>query len=138
MLKTPTTRGRPRTSPMTRAEQLRVAKRAQRKREREAGLTTVQLRLPAEQAERLRITVATPRLRQALDRFLENMVLDIERWPVLRELAWNRADRWISAEDALALYERNWRFVDLLRLTQEETDLIDDLKRRFGGGVLNV
>jgi hypothetical protein len=123
---------------MTRAEQLRVAKRAQREREREAGLTTVQLRLPAEQAERLRITVATPRLRQALDRFLENRVLNIERWPVLRELAWNRADRWISAEDALALYERNWRFVDLLRLTQEETDLIEDLKRRFGGGVLNV
>jgi len=51
----------------------------------------------------------------ALDQFLQDVVLDINQWPVLRELACNRADPWIPAEDALALYERNWRFVDPVR-----------------------
>ncbi|MEX2524402.1 MAG: hypothetical protein WD750_05550 [Gammaproteobacteria bacterium] len=132
------TRGRPRTSPLTRTEQLRTAKRAQRQRQRRAGLTTVELRLPTEQAERLRAAVNTPRFGEALNRFLQNEVLDINEWPVLRELAWNRADRWIPAEEALALYERNWRFVEPERLTQAEADLLDHLKHRFGGGVLNV
>ena len=138
MKKATTGRGRPRKSPLTRAEQLRAAKRAQRQRERRAGLTTVELRLPASQAERLRAAVNAPRFNPALDQFLQDMVLDIEQWPSLRELAWNRADRWIPAEEALALYERNWRFVDTEQLTQAESELIDHLKHRFGGGMLNV
>jgi hypothetical protein len=138
MRKPSTTRGRPRTSPLTRAEQLRAAKRAQRLREREAGLATVELRLPNRQAEQLRIAAATPRFAHALDQFLQHEVLDIDAWPALRELAWNRADRWIPAEEALALYERNWRFVEPAHLTSAEADLIDRLKQRFGAGVLNV
>jgi hypothetical protein len=62
----------------------------------------------------------------------------MHEWPTLRSLAWNRSDRWIPAEEALALYERNWRFVEPTRLNQEEADLIDRLKNHFGGGVLNV
>ena len=138
MKKTATGRGRPRTSQLTRSEQLRAAKRAQRKRERRAGLTTVELRLPAFQAERLRVAANTPGFKLALDQFLQDMVLDIDQWPSLRELAWNRADHWIPADEALALYERNWRFVDLQQLTQAESELIDHLKHRFGGGMLNV
>lgn len=130
--------GRPKTSPLTRTEQLREAKRAQRRRQRAAGVTTIELRLPAEQAERLRAVAHTPHFQQTFDRFLQDQVLDINAWPALRELAWNRADRWIPAKDALALYERNWRFVEPERLTQAEADLIDSLKQRFGGGVLNV
>ena len=132
------TRGRPRTSPFTRAEQLRKAKRLQRQRERRAGLTTIELRLPADQAEQLRVAVNTGRFNQAFREFLQHEVLDINQWPSLHELAWNRADRWIPAEEALALYERNWRFVDPGQLTKEEANLIDLLKQRFGGGVLNV
>jgi hypothetical protein len=138
MKKTTEGRGRPRTSPLPRAEQLRAAKRAQRQRERNAGLTTVELRLPAAQAERFRVAAGLPRFKAALDQFLQDIVLDIEQWPGLRELAWNRVDRWIPADEALALYERNWRFVDPQQLTQAESELIDHLKRRFGGGVLNV
>lgn len=130
------TRGRPRTSSLTRAEQLRAAKAAQRQRERRAGLTAVQLRLPADEAERLRVAASAPGFNKALDEFLREVVLDIHRWPRLRELAWSRADRWIPAEDALALYERNWRFVE--PLAKEEADLVDRLKDRFGGGVLNA
>lgn len=138
MKKPATTGGRPRTSPLTRAEQLRAAKRAQRRRQRRAGQVTVELRLPTEQAGRLRAAVNRPQFGQALERFLQEEVLDINEWPTLRELAWNRADQWIPAEDALALYERNWRLVEPERLTQAEANLIDQLKHRFGGGVLNV
>ncbi len=46
MKKTTIGRGRPRTSLLTRTEQLRAAKRAQRQRERRAGLATIELRLP--------------------------------------------------------------------------------------------
>jgi len=138
MKKTTTRRGRPRTSLLTRTEQLRAAKRAQRQRERRAGLTTVELRLPVIQAERLRVAVNLPGFNSALDQFLKDLVLDIDQWPTLHELAWNRVDRWIPAEEALALYERNWRFVQPQQLTQAESDLIDHLKHRFGGGMLNV
>ena len=116
-----TIRGRPRTSPLTRAEQLRAAKREQRRRQRQAGLVT-----------------GTPRFRQSLDRFLRDEVLDLNEWPALRELAWNRANRWIPAEEALALYERNWRFVKTDSLTRKEANLINHLKERCGNGVLNV
>ncbi|HUP09959.1 MAG TPA: hypothetical protein VMU47_22605 [Caldimonas sp.] len=131
-------RGRPRTSPLTRAEQLRAAKRAQRQRLRGAGLTEVQLRLPASEATRLRAAANAPHFRKALDGFLQGVVVDIEQWPRLRELAWNRADRWIPAEEALALYERNWRFVQPNELTAEEAALVDRLKQQFGGGVVNA
>ncbi len=123
---------------MTRVEQLRAAKREQRRRQRRAGLVTVELRLPAEQAGRLRAAANNPQFSRALERFLQEQVLNINEWPTLRELAWNRADPWIPAEDAFALYERNWRLVEPERLTQAEANLIDQLKHRFGGGVLNV
>ena len=132
------TRGRPRTSKHTRAEQVRLAKRAQRKREREAGLAAVELRLPKDRAEQLRVALGNAHFMKALDGFLEDMVVDIEAWPKLRELAWNRADRWIAAEDALALYERNWRFVDPVELSSAEAKLIERLKNRHGGGLLHV
>ena len=42
-------------------------------------------------------------------------------FPELQALAWNRdAARPIPAEEAFALYERNWRFVDQKRLTARE------------------
>lgn len=138
MKKTVKMRGRPKTSPLTRAEQLRAAKGAQRQRERRAGLTTVELRVPADQAARLRAAMNARGFRQALGRFLHDEVLDTGQWPTLRALAWNRADRWIPAAEALALYERNWRFVEPARLSREEAALIDELKNRFGKGVLNV
>jgi hypothetical protein len=131
-------RGRPRTSDLSRAEQLRVAKRAQRQREREAGIVAVELRLPGDQVIRLRTAAAAPRFKAALEQMLDEVVVDLEKWPVLKELAWNRSDRWILAEDALGLYERNWRFVDAQRLGKEEADHIERLKALHGGGVLNA
>ncbi|HEX4943381.1 MAG TPA: hypothetical protein VFV55_03445 [Usitatibacteraceae bacterium] len=131
-------RGRPRTSDLTRAEQLRAAKRAQRRREREAGIAAVELRLPSERATQLRAATAAPRFKALLGSLLDNLVLDLEAWPVLRELAWSRSGRWILAEDALAIYERNWRFVDPRHLGKDEAALIERLKATCGAGVLNA
>jgi hypothetical protein len=36
-----------------------------------------------------------------------------------------------QAEEALNLYERNWRFVELQQLTPDELELIDRLREEF-------
>jgi len=56
-------------------------------------------------------------------------------YPELALLAWNRdPSRPMAADEAFALYERNWRHVDKDRLTPREADLIRDLTARFGRG----
>lgn len=98
----------------------------------------VQLELPAEQAEKLRAARREPRFATALGAFLDEAVVDLRAWPALREVAWNRRDRWIPAQEALALYERNWRFVDERRLDPAEARLIERLRARHGGGAMNA
>ena len=56
-------------------------------------------------------------------------------FPELRKLVWNRDPmRPMDAEEAFALYDRNWRFVDREALTDREADLIRDLGHRYGNG----
>ncbi|AZO24829.1 hypothetical protein EJ070_31965 [Mesorhizobium sp. M1E.F.Ca.ET.045.02.1.1] len=58
-------------------------------------------------------------------------------FPQLQVLAWSRdASRPIPAEEAFALYERNWRFVDQKSLTARENLLIRKLADKFGHGIL--
>ncbi len=64
--------------------------------------------------------------------------LKIDEYPQLALLAWNRAVREIDEDEAFALYERNWRFVEVDRLTPHEADLIARLTQQYGNGVLNV
>jgi hypothetical protein len=64
--------------------------------------------------------------------------LIIDEYPQLTLLAWNRTLREIEPEDAFALYERNWRFVDVTILTAKERALIKRLTRDYGHGVMNV
>ena len=60
-------------------------------------------------------------------------------FPQLKQLVWNRnAARPIAAEEVFSLYERNWRFVDIARLTPPEAALIADLAQKFGKGRLLV
>ena len=134
----PRPRGRPRTNPLPRNEQLRLAKRAQRARERAAGLTLCQVKLRARTAERLRHALALPGFEAELARFLEAEVIDTREYPELALLCWNRADRFLPAREAFALYERNWRFVDETRLSPRERALIDRLALQYGNGVLNA
>lgn len=48
------------------------------------------------------------------------MRIPVNRYPQLQGLCWNRpADAIVDGPEALALYERNWRFVDVPALTLE-------------------
>lgn len=144
--------GRPRVNPLPRQEQLRLAKRRQRQRERELGLETVQVKLPAPYGALLRQVAANPSLRRQLETLLARLTrspserailpasIRLADYPQLRLLAWSRDPglRTITAEDALALYERNWRFVDPSSLSRKEAALIRRLAERAGAGRLHV
>mgnify|MGYP001618086983 FL=1 len=56
----------------------------------------------------------------------------------LKTLCWNRRARFLGAEEAFRLYERNWRHVDRINMAEAERALIARLAERFGNGVLNV
>lgn len=64
--------------------------------------------------------------------------LHIDDYPQLALLAWNRAVRDIAEDEAFALYERNWRFVDAEHMTALEAALIKRLTAQYGKGFLNV
>lgn len=54
-------------------------------------------------------------------------------YPQLKAIAWNRdEDSALSDEEALSLYERNWRHVDQASLTAGEVELIRRLTRGAG------
>ena len=60
-------------------------------------------------------------------------------YPQLAALIWNGdPSRALPAREVFSLYERNWRFVDHEQLSQPEADLIAQLSRLFGRGVLLV
>lgn len=130
--------GRPVTSKITRQEQLRRAKRAQRERERRAGLVNVQLLVPEDTAAKLAVARLAADFTQALDLALDELIVHLPDYPQLRDLAWNRTDEYLPAKEAFQLYERNWRFVAPDRLDPQERALIDRLKAKFGGGVINA
>ncbi len=122
----------------TRAEQLRRAKRAQRERERRAGLVNVQLVLPGNTAAKLAVARRAADFPELLDDALDELVVHLPDYSQLSDLAWNRTDEYIPAKEAFQLYERNWRFVEPGRLDPEEQALLGRLKARFGGGVINA
>jgi hypothetical protein len=130
--------GRTVTSKMTRGEQLRRAKRAQRERERRAGLVNVQLVLPRDTAAKLAVARRAADFPELLDDALDQLIVHLPDFPQLRDLAWNRTDEYIPAKEAFQLYERNWRFIEPGRLEPEERALIERLKASFGGGVINA
>jgi len=131
-------KGRPRSNPLPRREQLRVSKRAQRERERAAGWVLCQVRVRKATSERLRYALSLPGFEDALVAFLAEQVVDTQEYPGLRLLCWNRTERFIPAAEAFALYERNWRFVDPGALSPAERALVARLATRYGNGVLNA
>lgn len=66
-------------------------------------------------------------------------MINIFDYPQLQAVCWNRRhDEPITPEAALALYERNWDYIDKANLTPMEIALIDDLRVKVGNGVLCV
>jgi transcriptional regulator with XRE-family HTH domain len=60
-------------------------------------------------------------------------------YPQLHLISWNRRDDdVVDEQEALALYERNWRYIDPPNLVAREKALIARLVRKHGAGVLNV
>lgn len=60
-------------------------------------------------------------------------------YPELQRLAWQLdAATELTPEQALALYERNWKHVDRAAMTARERALVDTLARELGGGRLLV
>ena len=67
------------------------------------------------------------------------MQVRIKDYPQLKQLCWNRPPNTIlDGADALAIYERNWRFIAVDELTGVERQLLNALVARYGKGVLNV
>ena len=132
------TRGRPKTSRVPRREQLRRAKRAQRARQRLANVVEVQMPLPGSVAAKLAAARRAPNFPELLDRALDRFVVRLADYPQLRDLAWNRADDFITANEAFQLYERNWRLVDAGSLDARERALIDRLKADLGHDEINA
>lgn len=130
--------GRPRTSHLGRAEQLRLAKRTQRERERKAGLTITRLKLPVALAERLAFAARQEGFEATLHAFLEAETVEIAKYPQLKLLCWNRRSKFVSMREAWDLYERNWRFVERDRIDPPEKELLRALASRFGHGSMIV
>jgi hypothetical protein len=117
---------------------MRLAKRAQRERERVAHLVEVQLKLPKPVAEKLAVARKGKNFVAWLDAALDRAIVRVADYPQLSDLTWSRRDPLIPAQEALRLYERNWRFIDVARLTPQEQQLIERLKIEYGNGELNT
>ena len=64
------------------------------------------------------------------------MKINVKTYPQLHDLCWNRPDNAVlSGPEALALYERNWRFVDEAAFTPAERQLFDTLLAKYGHGI---
>lgn len=65
--------------------------------------------------------------------------VDVSQYPQLRRLAWNLAGGvGLTSQEALSLYERNWRHLDHDALTPQESAFIDHLVSTVGNGTLLV
>ncbi len=127
----------PRTT-RERREQLRRAKRAQRVRERAMGLVHVQFAVPRALASKFSVAARQEGFERELENCLDRLVIRIADYPTLRDITWSLTDEYLPAREAFALYERNWRFVDVARLDPKEAHLLQVLTDRFGAGILNA
>ena len=66
-------------------------------------------------------------------------MIKLSDYPQLSLIAWHRQPgSFVTEEEALALYEANWRWIDERTLTPKEQALIEQLVQKVGNGVLNV
>jgi hypothetical protein len=64
------------------------------------------------------------------------MQIHVNTYPQLHNLCWNRPDNAVvDGQEALGLYERNWRFVEADKICPDEQKLLGTLVDRYGNGV---
>ncbi|WP_145475994.1 hypothetical protein [Yersinia similis] len=67
------------------------------------------------------------------------MEIKIADYPQIKSCAhYLRDDAVFDGYEALAFYERNWRYIDTNSLEPHEKALIDTLISEYGNGILNV
>ncbi len=60
--------------------------------------------------------------------------ISLDNYPQLKQLAWQvQGPGDLKPAEALGIYERNWRHVDVAALEPQERNLIDALRLAFGG-----
>ncbi len=65
--------------------------------------------------------------------------IELARYPQLAQLAWHLGGAsHVTAQEALNLYERNWRHVDPGAMALQERELLQRLVTTWGGGRLFV
>lgn len=63
------------------------------------------------------------------------MQINVNAYPQLKALCWNRADdAVVDGEEALGLYENNWRMVEPEKFEKRERELLDQLVAQYGNG----
>ncbi len=63
----------------------------------------------------------------------------LNAYPQLRQLAWNRPEgACVDDAEAFALYESNWRLVDVAAMDEAERALLQRLVTEQGAGLLLV
>lgn len=61
--------------------------------------------------------------------------INLENYPQLKQLAWQvQGTNELKPAEALSIYERNWRHIDISALEPQERNLIDALRLAFGDG----
>jgi len=65
-------------------------------------------------------------------------VIELHRYPQLKQLAWQRHTPTVTGQEALSLYERNWRHVDQAAMPAHERELVAALAHAYGHGALLV
>lgn len=66
-------------------------------------------------------------------------MVNLAHYPQLKLIAWHLGGvEAIDEREAFALYERNWKWVDEKTLTEQEKQLIAELTKTYGGGLMNV
>jgi hypothetical protein len=58
--------------------------------------------------------------------------------PQLTQLAWHRKDETLAEEEALALFDRDWRHIARPKLEPAEREFIARMVERYGKEVLLV
>jgi hypothetical protein len=87
----------------------------------------------------LRITACSPTSHAASTSSAYAAAVRVRDYPQLRQLAWNLSEETtLTEEEALHLYERNWRHVDQSTITESERDFIQHLADTWSGGRLLV
>jgi hypothetical protein len=94
--------------------------------------TETRIKLPNALAKRFQFAAQQPDFINTLTKFLESEVVEVDNYPQLKLLCWNRRNGYLTAEDAWSLYERNWRFVEPEQLEIAERQLIETLTSRYG------